>query len=124
MFSPDEIAKHIRGSFGLVWNGNSIHECAGHFGQYLLYNNPHKTSLYLLCGLPIIIWDKAAIATVIKERRLGICISSLEELDVKLRDLSEEDYQLMVKNVAEIRDRIMSGGFLKSAMEKALASLS
>src|SRR5690606_7820821 len=124
MFSPDEIAKHIKGSFGLVWNGNSINECAGHFGQYLLYNNPHKTSLYLLCGLPIIIWDKAAIATVIKERQLGICISSLEELDGRLKELSDEDYQLMVKNVAEIREQIISGGFLRSAMGKALASLS
>ena len=124
MFSPDEVAKHIKGSFGLVWNGNSIDECAGDFGKYLLYNNPHKTSLYLLCGLPIIIWDKAAIATIIKERRLGICISSLEELDGKLKDLSQGDYQLMVRNVAEIRKEIISGGFLKSAMGKALLALS
>lgn len=123
MFSPDEVAKHIKGSFGLVWNGNSINECAGHFGKYLLYNNPHKTSLYLLCGLPIIIWDKAAVATVIKERQLGICISSLEELDGRLKNLSDEDYQLMVKNVAEVRKEIISGGFLKSAMEKALLAL-
>jgi hypothetical protein len=124
MFSPDEVAKHIRGSFGLVWNGNAIEECGGHFGQYLLYNNPHKTSLYLLCGLPIIIWDKAAIATVIKERELGICISSLEELDGKLKNLSNEDYQKMVKNVAEVREQIISGGFLKEAMKKALLALS
>ncbi|MCK0188439.1 beta-1,6-galactofuranosyltransferase [Arenibacter sp. F20364] len=124
MFSPDEVAKHIRGSFGLVWNGNSIDECGGHFGQYLLYNNPHKTSLYLLCGLPIIIWDRAAIATVIKERQLGICISSLEELDGKLKNLPIEEYQIMVKNVAEVREQIISGGFLKSAMKKALLELS
>ncbi len=124
MFSPDEVAKHIRGSFGLVWNGNSIDECAGHFGQYLLYNNPHKTSLYLLCGLPIIIWDKAAIATVIQERQLGICISSLEELDGKLKNLSDGDYQKMVKNVAEVREGIISGGFLKAAMKKALVEIS
>ena len=124
MFSPDEVAKHIKGSFGLVWNGNSINECAGHFGQYLLFNNPHKTSLYLLCGLPIIIWDKAAIADVIKERHLGICISSLEELDGKLKSLSPEEYQQMVKNVAEVRELIISGGFLKAAMNKALVALS
>lgn len=124
MFSPDDVAKHIRGSFGLVWNGNSIHECAGHFGQYLLYNNPHKTSLYLLCGLPIIIWDKAAVANVIKERQLGICISSLEELDEKLKNLSEAEYQKMVQNVSKVREQIISGGFLKTAMEKALLHLS
>lgn len=124
MFSPDEVAKHIKGSFGLVWNGNSINECAGDFGKYLLYNNPHKTSLYLLCGLPIIIWDKAAIATIIKERQLGICISSLEELDRKLKDLSADDYRRMVRNVAEIREQILSGDFLKSAIGKALSALS
>ena len=78
----------------------------------------------MLCGLPIIIWDKAAIAAVIKDRQLGICISSLEELDGKLKNLSNDDYQKMVENVAEVREQIISGGFLKEAMEKALIELS
>jgi hypothetical protein len=48
----------------------------------------------------------------------------LEELDGKLKNLSDEDYQKMVKNVAEVREGIISGGFLKEAMKKALQALS
>ncbi len=119
-FSPEEVSKHIKGSFGLVWNGNAIEECAGNFGNYLLYNNPHKTSLYLLCGLPIIIWEKAAIASFIKKEGLGICISSLAELNFLLQNLNTEEYQLMLNNVTQVRKKIMSGGFLKDAVKRAL----
>ena len=34
------------------------------------------------------------------------------------------DLQNMVKNVAEVREQIISGGFLKEAMGKALLALS
>tara|TARA_R110002020_G_scaffold323714_1_gene539524 strand:- start:54519 stop:54878 length:360 start_codon:yes stop_codon:yes gene_type:complete len=117
------VSKNIQGSFGLVWNGNSLNECAGDFGKYLLYNNPHKTSLYLLCGLPVIIWDQAAISDFIREHDLGIFISSLEELDDTLQNLDPELYQQMVRNVAKVRQKLLGGHFLKTAMDTSLQSL-
>ncbi|WP_298472619.1 beta-1,6-galactofuranosyltransferase [uncultured Maribacter sp.] len=120
VFSPDEVVKKIKGNFGLVWNGNSLEECAGDFGKYLLYNNPHKTSLYILCGLPILVWKKAAIAKFITSNKLGIAINTLEEVDEKLRNLSTEEYKEMTDNVAETREKIMDGGFLSKALKKAL----
>ena len=50
----------MEGSFGLVWDGISVETCAGVYGEYLKVNNPHKTSLYLASGIPVIIWKEAA----------------------------------------------------------------
>ena len=36
--------------------------------DYLRINNPHKTSLYLACGIPIITWNKAAIAQYVRKK--------------------------------------------------------
>jgi len=117
-FPPDEVAQHIKGHFGLVWGGNSVEKCSGILGEYLKYNNPHKTSLYLLCGLPIIIWDKAAIAPYIVSQGAGIAISSLLELEAILDKLTLEEYQAMSKRAIELRKKVIEGGFLKTAIGK------
>lgn len=117
-FPPDEVAQHIKGHFGLVWGGNAVDKCSGILGEYLKYNNPHKTSLYLLCGLPIVIWDKAAIAPYIVSQGAGIAISSLLELDDILENLSLEDYHAMSNRALELREKVTTGGFLKAAIGK------
>mgnify|MGYP007079152982 FL=1 len=58
----DELIATAEGDFGLVWDGFSVDACTGNFGEYLKYNNPHKTSLYIRCELPVIIWDQAALS--------------------------------------------------------------
>ncbi|WP_062055166.1 hypothetical protein [Aquimarina longa] len=119
-FPSDIVAYHIKGSFGLVWDGISTKECSGQYGQYLRYNNPHKTSLYILCGLPVIVWDKAAISTFIKDNNIGFTISNLDDLSDKLKNLSTEEYQKMKKNVNQVRTKIISGGYLNDAINHAL----
>src|SRR5690606_39041693 len=122
-FAPDEVLDHLHGNFGLVWNGNSIAECDGDFGKYIKYNNPHKTSLYLLARLPIIIWDQAAVARVVEDEKIGISIASLGELSEKLAHIDAASYTQMVANVAGIRKKIASGHFLGEAIGKALDQL-
>lgn len=119
-FPSDVVAYRIEGSFGLVWDGISTEECSGQYGQYLKYNNPHKTSLYLLCGLPVIVWDKAAISTYIKSNNIGFTISNLNELSDKLENLSLEEYNQMKSNVDQVRTKIISGGHLNDAVNHAL----
>ena len=123
VFTPDQVVNEIEGTFGLVWNGNSTEECSGHFGKYLLYNNPHKTSLYILCGLPIIVWKKAAIANFIEREKLGIKINALEELDEKLRNLSAVEYQEIKANVEKTKEKMILGGLLKTALKKSIDTL-
>ncbi|KZS41148.1 hypothetical protein AWE51_23655 [Aquimarina aggregata] len=122
-FPSDVVAYHIEGSFGLVWDGNSTEECSGQYGQYLKFNNPHKTSLYILCGLPVIVWEKAAISKFIMENKLGLTISNLKDLSEKLENLSPEEYQTMKNNVNQVRSKIISGGYLNNAVNEALQSI-
>ena len=79
-FPASDIPNQLNSGFGLVWDGNSIDTCSGDFGEYLQYNNPHKLSLYLASGIPVVIWDKAAEADFVRKHNLGICVSSLSEL--------------------------------------------
>ncbi|WP_251620486.1 galactofuranosyltransferase [Odoribacter lunatus] len=117
-YNADELIAKLSGHFGLVWDGNSISTCNGQFGEYLKYNNPHKTSLYIRCHLPIIIWAEAAMGNFIQQNNIGILIHSLEELDALLSDLTEEDYQTMKNNTLAIAQRLKTGFYLKQALDK------
>lgn len=117
---PDQLIASPNGHFGLVWDGNSTDTCSGNFGEYLQYNNPHKTSLYIRCGLPIIIWDKAALAPFVREHHIGICIRCLEELDTLLPSLAPQEYDRMRNNVLQISKQIANGHYFTQAIEEAM----
>lgn len=119
--SSDQLIEQANAHFGLVWEGEQTNTCSGNFGEYLRINNPHKASLYLRCNLPVIIWKEAALAPFVSTHKIGIAISSLEELDTILPSISEEKYAEMVKNVKSINQKISSGYYIKQAMEKAVA---
>ncbi len=76
-----EIVYKITGDYGLVWDGESIDGCTGYYGEYLRYNNPHKLSLYMACGKPVIVWKQSAVAEFVGREQVGICVDSLEELN-------------------------------------------
>ncbi len=120
----DELIATAEGDFGLVWDGFSILTCSGDFGEYLRYNNPHKTSLYLRCGLPVIIWSQAALADFVRENRVGLCVDSLEELGVVLSALSPEAYREMRANALAMGERLAGGYYCRRALERAVAFLS
>ncbi len=107
-------------SFGLVWDGASVDACTGNWGEYLRYNNPHKTSLYIRCGVPIIIWKKAALATFVEREGVGVTIDSLKELDSCFSKISIEDYAKMKENVSRISHRLSIGHYTKVAVKDAI----
>lgn len=117
-FLPDELLNNLHGSFGLVWDGNSKDTCIGGFGEYLKYNNPHKVSMYLAAGIPVIIWKKAALADFIEKNKLGFTINSLDEIRVKIMDLSEEKYIKILNNIKDISKKLKRGDFLKHCVEE------
>ena len=84
------------------------------------YNDPHKVSLYLSSGLPVIIWKKAALADFIEQNKLGIVIDNLNNLDNVLDRLSKNDYQKMKHNVDKISSGLRQGMYIKNAMTKIL----
>jgi hypothetical protein len=112
--SPSILPAKLQGSFGLVWDGQSIEKC----DDYLRYNNPHKVSLYLTAGLPIIVWEDSAIATLVKENGLGFTVKDLLEIPVKIQNISDRAYELMLLQVESFGEKIRRGFFLKKVIEE------
>lgn len=115
----DNFIAQVEGDFGLVWDGDSLEECQGNFGEYLKYNTPHKASFYLRAGLPIIVWNKSAIAPLVEQTQTGITISSLKELTQVLKGLTATDYKRLKTNAHQLSITINNGENLKNAIKDA-----
>lgn len=120
-FMPaDRFISDARGSFGLVWDGDSIDSCTGNFGEYLRWNSPHKVSFYVRAGLPIIIWRQAALASIVEHEGIGLCIDSVGELDTLLPTITPQQMAQMRHNVQRVSQQLATGAFLRSAVSQAL----
>ena len=117
-FSPEELPYYLEGGFGLVWDGDSPHTCSGMFGEYLKMNNPHKASLYLASGFPIIMWRQSALADFVRKNSCGILVDSLFEIADILDSISKEVYEELINNSKKIGDNIRNGHYLKTALDK------
>ncbi|MCC8036216.1 MAG: galactofuranosyltransferase [Rikenellaceae bacterium] len=121
--SSDKLVESPGGEFGLVWDGSSIHACEGPRGEYTRYNNPHKFSLYLRCGIPVIIWKQAAMAKFIDDHGVGICVESLTELDRVLGEITPGQYASMQRAARRIGEKLGRGFYFKRALREALVAL-
>lgn len=120
----EEFISSVDGDFGFVWDGDSVDTCSGSFGEYLRWNSPHKVSFYLRAGLPIIVWDKAAVAPIVKREEIGICISSIAELNDILKSITVEKMQIMRHNVNRVSKDLSNGAFLSKAVNESVKKLS
>ncbi len=120
-FTPsDTLIATADGHFGLVWDGDSTDGCTGDFGEYLRFNNPHKVSLYIRCNLPVILWDKAAMAPFITANGLGFTVSNLDEIPARIAALSASEYQSMLQNVETMSRQLSKGHFINAALSRAV----
>nr|WP_054757860.1 hypothetical protein [Liquorilactobacillus satsumensis] len=117
-YSAEILPAHLNYNFGLVWDGTSVETCDGLMGEYLKINNPHKTSLYLSSGIPVIIWARAALADFVLKNKIGLTINSLSELDEKIDSISELEYENMHQNAVNIGKRMRDGYYIKKAVSQ------
>ena len=122
-FPADEIPAQLCKGFGLVWDGKSLDNCSGLSGQYLRYNNPHKLSLYLASGLPVIIWKHAAEAEFVQKNGLGLCVESLFDLPDLLQDISLDQWQEMLLHVEKTGEKLRRGDYSRRAIEAAAKAI-
>ena len=115
-FPPDELPATMKGSFGVVWDGETTETCSGVYGEYLKINNPHKTSLYLAAGLPVAIWEEAALASFVRENKCGLVIRSIEDLRNIPHSIMDADYEEMKKNAERIGQRLQTGKYTEQAI--------
>lgn len=120
VYTPDDLPNHLNENFGLIWDGDEMSACTGVFGNYMRYNAPHKTSLYLSSGIPVIIWKEAAMAEFVSENEVGIAIENLNDLDNVLQKVDDAGYRKMKSNALNLAERLRSGSYVKEAVRKAL----
>jgi hypothetical protein len=116
-YSPEEIVTKLSGTFGLIWDGDSIDCCDEILGNYLKYNNPHKFSLYIAAGLPIIAPQNSAIGKFIKQHNIGVLINNLA--DLKTLKIDDDTLRIMKRNVMEIRSKVIKGAYFIQAIISA-----
>ncbi|MBZ6001950.1 MAG: sugar transferase [Leuconostoc gelidum] len=115
--SPDEVAQKLPSGFGLSWDTNtSTYENSEYYSKF---NIPHKVSLYLSSGLPVIVKTGTAIAKVVATYNLGLVIDSLDNLKDNLQNISPDELLKMVIQVNHFRKLLMSGYFTKQAIMNA-----
>ncbi|MEN3041697.1 MAG: hypothetical protein ABDH59_00070 [Fervidobacterium sp.] len=119
-YPPEELPRKIKAHFGLVWDGESVENISGTTGEYLRYNFPHKASLYMVSGLPIIVWKQAAVYRIVKEYDIGFGINSLKEIDEVLSNLSENEYEKWKKNTVTLAYKISQGKNLENIIKQVI----
>lgn len=115
-FCPENVSI-LKGSWGLVWDGVSLDGCEGDFGDYIRYNSPHKISLYIVAGLPLIVWTESAMAGYVLENHLGIVVDSIRDICERISSVSEMEYQEMLSCVQKESISLRGGGHLRSVLE-------
>lgn len=119
-FPPNQLPDEINGNLGLIWDGNFDESDENvRYKKYTKYNNPHKLSCYTAAGIPVIVWNKAAIADFVKKYNIGYTISNI--YDIGNLDLS--DYEEKVNNIKELQKKVRNGEFTVNVMEKVLKDM-
>lgn len=116
-FAPDDIPGKLEAKYGLVWDGDSVLECTGALGEYTKINNPHKLSLYLAAGIPVIVWSKSAAAEYVKAHGVGIAVDCIDNIGKILSGISEQAYLNMLEKVKKVQSQIVRGNQLKGILE-------
>lgn len=117
VFSNERLLKYIEGSFGLVWDGDGINNLQGIFGDYNKFISPHKLSLYIVAGLPVIAHVSSGSASLIQKYKIGLLVNSLFEIEEKIRNVSGEEYDQMKQNCKSIAVKVSEGQCLEEALE-------
>lgn len=121
---PYELPGKLTASFGLVWDGESLDGCTGSTGEYLHYNSPHKLSLYIISGMPVIAPRNTPSGELVEKYRIGFCIDTLHELESRINEVSDEEYQQMATNTHELAAIISTGECLGSALSELMPEIS
>ena len=114
-FSPENVSI-IKGSWGLVWDGDSLDCCNGEMGNYLRYNSPHKLSLFIVALLPVIVWREQALSSYVKEKGIGIIIDSLYDLHDAVRNVTADEYKVMQENIKKEAELLRKGSHLSGML--------
>ena len=115
VYSQPELLRRIpKDRFGIAWDNDLFQ--GGNYQEYTKYNSPHKVSLYLALGLPVIVWQDSAIADFVVKYRLGFAISSLSEIDPLMAGIEEDELKQLKQRVNRFGCLLREGLFTKQVL--------
>ena len=112
----------LQGSFGLVWDGGLLENPTDVYGNYMRFISHHKLSLYIVSGMPVIVWKEGAAAAIVDHYKIGIAVNSLYELENAISIVSEASYQQMASNARNLASSISRGERLGNAIDELLTA--
>ncbi len=112
-----------RDGFGVVWDGTSPDRLAGQMGTYLRYNSPHKFSMYLALGLPVVVAAGSALSELVETEGIGLVAGSLADAACDAAACSPVRWQQLAEQVQRLRQQILNGDHVRTALRQALALL-
>ena len=113
---PDVLPDVIDGNYGLIWNYTQ--QDPSETDCYELLNNPHKLSMYIVAGLPVITWRKSAAGKFIDQEGIGITVNRFDEIFDKIKQTTPQQYNEMVDNCLLLRRQFVNGEFIKKALSQ------
>ncbi len=117
-FTPGELPGVLEGSFGLVWDGPSPDTCRGSYGAYLMINAPHKLSVYLASGMPVIVWSRSAQADFVREEGVGLVVDRIGDIPQAIAALTTEEYAAMAQHARDIGGELRMGMRTQQALQE------
>lgn len=122
--TPEVLPEKLADGFGLIWYSEIPESVSGKIIDYIRIINPHKLSLYLRAGLPVIVWDEAAVAPFVRKYGVGISVRELSEIPQRISEIDEESYARMAVSARRLGKGLQQGEFTKKAVDAALGILS
>lgn len=116
-FDPETIVTHLNDGFGLIWDSDFDDKT---YQTYTIYNTPHKASLYLRAGLPLISWTNSAIGQFIVKHQIGFTITNLTELNIRLNQIDRAQYQVWQNNMEKIAKDVGEGNYTRNTLHQLL----
>lgn len=119
----DMILSSLDGGFGIVVSDNIKEEQQQNFRYYTQFNSPTKLSFYLAAGLPIITMSRTPHAQWVKDRGIGLVVDDLNEIDHRLQQMTESQYNAMLTAIQPWQTAVSNGFFVKRALLAALGAV-
>ncbi|CAK8054615.1 sugar transferase [Eupransor demetentiae] len=119
-YAPDEIAFEFKSGFGLLWDNDFDDK---KYQSYTRWNAPHKASLYLKAGLPLIAWSQSYLGQVIKSQGIGLTIDDLSQLK-RVADVTVQQYQDWQTNLQPLADKVNAGRYSQKVLTAIKKQLS
>ncbi|WP_276864330.1 hypothetical protein [Mediterranea massiliensis] len=116
----DILPNVIEGHFGLIWEGDYEVNLENNYNQI---NNPHKLSMYIVAGLPIITLKGSAAGFFIEKEGIGFTVTSLDQIHDKITHISEKQYNDMTIKCLYLRNKLINGSHIKEALCSSLHSI-